>query len=100
MTLVAVSGPYDAKFPDYGAVSGVRTVGYVNAPYSQVTSYMDAYAAAANTKGIPYLGTSQNSNSYSGDLLGGLGFWEVLPVPAMSAPGFGEDYKPIPNFTC
>jgi hypothetical protein len=95
----ANSGPYNAGFPDYGSVSGVQTVGYVNAPYSQVTSYLDAYAAAVNTSGTTYMGTSQNSNSYTGWLLAGLGF-RTLPAPAMSAPGFGEDYKPIPNLMC
>ncbi len=99
VTFVANSGPYNAGFPDYGSVHGVQTVGYVNAPYSQVTSYMDAYAAAVNTSGITYMGTSQNSNSFTGFLLAGLGFG-TLPATAMSAPGFGEDYKPIPNLMC
>jgi RHS repeat-associated protein len=98
-TLAAHSGSYGTGFPDYGSVSGVQTVGYVDAPYGQVTSYMDDFATAVNASGTPYLGASQNSNSYTGFLIAGLGF-DTLPMLAMSAPGFGMDYKPIPNFTC
>jgi hypothetical protein len=99
LTLVTSSGPYGPGFIDYGSVSGVQTVGYVNAPYSQVTSFMDAYSAAVNASGMMYMGADQNSNSYTGFLLAGLGFYPY-PTPAMSAPGYAGDYKPIPNFSC
>ena len=97
--LVGVSGPYNASFRDYGSVTGVQTVGYVNAPYSQVTALMDNFAAAVNNNALPYLGDTNNSNSYTGNLLGELGFWPP-PTPAMTAPGYGQDYKPIPNLVC
>jgi hypothetical protein len=32
-------------------------------------------------------------------LRGELGFW-TPPTPAMTAPGYGQDYKPIPNLVC
>jgi hypothetical protein len=46
-----------------------------------------------------YMGNTQNSNSYTGWLLMGLGFIP-LPLPAMSAPGFGEDYAPMSQLSC
>jgi len=99
LALVTTSGPYGPGFPDYGSVSGVQTIGYVNAPFNQVTGFLDAYSAAVNASGSMYMGADQNSNSYTGFVLAGLGFYP-LPTPSMSAPGYGMDYKPIPNFTC
>jgi hypothetical protein len=96
--IVASSGPYAQGFRDYGSATGIQTVGYVNAPFSQVSSYLSAYSAAVTAANLPYLGTAQNSNSYTGYVLAGLGF--TLPTPALSAPGFGEDFKPIPNLVC
>jgi hypothetical protein len=88
-TFVAVSRPYNAGFPDYGSVGGVQTVGYVNAPYGQVTSYLDTFAAATNANSLAYLGPIQNSNSYTSALLSGLGF--KPPTPALRAPGYGTN---------
>ena len=96
-TFVASSGPYNAGFIDYGSVSGVQTVGYVNAPFGQVTNYIDSFAATSNANNLTYLGPIQNSNSYSGSLLSGLGFQAV--TPDLRAPGFSTN-SPAPQLQC
>jgi RHS repeat-associated protein len=96
-TFVASSGPYNAGFIDYGSVSGVQTVGYVNAPFGQVTNYIDSFAATSNANNLTYLGPIQNSNSYSGSLLSGLGFQSV--TPDLRAPGFSTN-SPSPQLQC
>jgi RHS repeat-associated protein len=85
----AVSRAYGPRFRDYGAATSIQTVGYVNAPYSEVVDYMNAFAATTNAKMWPYLGVTENSNSYAASLLGGMGFMSTSPISA--APGFGSN---------
>ena len=92
-TFTSNSGPYNAAFPDYGSVTGVQTVGYVNAPYSQVTGFLDAFSASVNAQNLTYLGPVQNSNSYSSALLSALGFQP--PAPIENAPGYGTPLQPV-----
>ena len=87
------SGAYNAAFPDYGSVTGVQTVGYVNAPYSQVTGFLDAFSASVNAQNLTYLGPVQNSNSYSSALLSALGFQP--PAPIENAPGYDTPLQPV-----
>jgi hypothetical protein len=96
-SFVAVSGSYNSLFTDYGSITAVQTVGYVNAPYGQVTGYIDSYAATSNANNLTYLGPIQNSNSYSGSLLSGLGFPSV--TPDLRAPGFSSN-SPAPQLQC
>jgi hypothetical protein len=96
-TFVASSGPYNAGFVDYGSIHGVQTVGYVNAPFGQVAGYMDAFAAATNAQHGTYLGPVQNSNSYTGALLEGMGLSGV--TPDLRAPGFGTN-SPVKQLRC
>ena len=95
--VTAVSGSYNSRFPDYGSVTAVQTVGYLNAPYSSATSYMNSFAATTNANNLTYEGLTQNSNSYSAALLSGMGF--TPPPPVSNAPGYGSN-PPSPALRC
>lgn len=86
---VAVSQPYAPGFPDYSEVNAVQTVGYIQAPFSDVTAYMDAVAVTTNANNLTYLGPIQNSNSYAFSLIGGMGFQR--PTPAEPAMGYNTN---------
>jgi RHS repeat-associated protein len=95
--VAAVSGPYDSRFPDYGSVTAVQTVGYLNVTYNSAVAYMDAYQATTNANDLRYEGTTQNSNSYAASLLSGMGFRP--PDPLLNAPGYGSN-PPSPQMEC
>lgn len=97
VTFVASAGSYNASFLDYGSVHGTQGVGYVDASFSQVTAYFDAFAATTNAQNGSYLGPVQNSNSYSGALIQGLGFNGFSPD--LWAPGFSTN-SPVKQLAC
>jgi RHS repeat-associated protein len=83
---VAVSGPLNANFSDQlSEVHSVQTVGRVNASFSSVVGYMNAFASVTNSNNLSYMGSFQNSNSYAVTLTEGLGF--ARPNPAVPALG-------------
>jgi hypothetical protein len=96
-TVYAESYYYNSGFPDYGTVGAVQSVGNLDVPWSQVTDYLDAFAAATNGEGMMYQGPIQNSNSYTYALLVGLGF--SPPDPMLWAPGWGTN-PTLPRMLC
>lgn len=97
LRFVANSGTLAPGFPDYGSITGVQTVGYVDAPFAQVTGYFDSFEATTNANNLTYLGPVQNSNSYAGALVAGLGF--PSETPDLSAPGYGTN-SPSQQLQC
>lgn len=97
LSFIANSAALAPGFPDYGSITGVQNVGYVNAPFAQVTGYFDSFAATTNANNLTYLGPVQNSNSYAGALVAGLGFPSA--TPDVSAPGYGTN-APSPQLQC
>ncbi|MDF7776370.1 RHS repeat-associated core domain-containing protein [Sphingomonas sp. AOB5] len=84
--LIAVSGPFEAGFPDFGAVKGIQTVEYLDVSFNEAAQYMTSFAEVTNDNKLAYLGFFQNSNSYAAALLSGMGF--KPPEPAMFSPGY------------
>jgi RHS repeat-associated protein len=97
LQLTAKSGRYGKGFPDYGGVTAVQTVGYVNASFGQVVQYMNSFAAATNGNTLLYGGLTQNSNSYSAAILTGMGL--TPPPTAKTAPGFNSN-SPDSSMRC
>jgi len=95
--VTAMSGPYNSRFPDYGSVTAVQNVGYLNVPYNTAVGYLNSFAATTGANDLRYEGYTQNSNSYSAALLNGLGF--TPPDPAKNAPGYGSN-PPSPQLEC
>jgi len=93
----AVSGPFVIGFADYGHVHSVQTVGFLNAPFEDVTAYMDGFAAATNSFVNPYMGVTGNSNSYASRLVEGFGFEGI--DPHLSVPGSGGG-RVLKEFRC
>jgi hypothetical protein len=50
---------------------------------------MNAFKDTTNASGFTYLGPIQNSNSYTGALVSGMGF--DLPTLMLDAPGLGSN---------
>ena len=94
---VANSGAFAQGFPDYGSLTGVQTVGYVNASFAQVTGYFNSFATTTNANNLTYLGPVQNSNSYASALVAGLGFPSA--TPDVKAPGYGTN-SPSSQLQC
>jgi hypothetical protein len=96
--LHAVSGTYNKGdfSKDYGQAFGIRPVGYLDAQYSTVTSYIDSFKDATNAAHITYTAIT-NSNSYAFSLVHALGL-TTPSVPPWWVPGY--DTRLLPSYRC
>jgi RHS repeat-associated protein len=94
--IIAVSGPYGPGFDDYNP-SHESVLIAVREGKTDWESIFDRIEREVNSRKIPYMLVTQNSNSYVYTLLRAIGEDSVPYLPGWASPGWGQSLLQMPQ---